>query len=446
LEESIYYYEYLGVLEKRIEDYHQKYPFTKRNILRCKLIFLKYKWKKRQKYNRIFIKENIDINFSKKYVFANEEVDLSKKIKVGEEFYQFVEDWVKKIEIHYFEGSDDVDEIYSSHTLVSADQEVKNDFDLFFTIKFYKDVEKDFSKLENLKTNVKSSKLDKKNKLYFFNNLFSLLIKDGEKDESVVNKYFKEIKSYSDYSQSNNYFIYYKFLDYKLKLVNEKISRNEISPEQLEIYIKDCEILNNDCNKKFEWTYRSFNVLYQFDVKDCSIDFMGDKIYFPTSFLLPISITENKFLITNKLEEINELKYRLIELKSNRYNKTIEEQIKDNEKKSIEMISLFTAVISFIMGSISGFKFIDNIYNAISFITVFGLCLSIFLILILKLIRKDGTYRVLDFLPVFLILLILVFVCLDLSSKNVVSKENLHDELIKLKVLSKDNKSNDKDE
>ena len=441
LEESIEYYEHLGVSEKRINEYHQISPFTKKNILRCKLTFLKYKWKKRQKYNRIFIKENVDINFSKKYIFANEEVDLSKKIKVGEEFYPFFEDWVKKIELHYFEGSDDIDEIYLSPQLVSNTTDLTNDFKLFFTIKFYKDIEKDFLKLENLKSVVKSSRLDKKNKLYYFNNLFSLLIKNGDKDESIINKYFNEIKSYSEYSQSNNYFIYYKFLDYKLQLVNEKILQKKISKAQLEAYIRDCEILNNECNKKFEWTYRSFNILYQFDVDDCCIEFMNEKIYFPTSFLLPISITENKFLIANKSEIINELKYKLIELKNNSYNEIIEKQIKDNEKKSIEMISLFTAVISFIMGSISGFKFIDNIYNAISFVLIFGLCLSIFLILILKLIRKDNTYSILDFFPIFLVLIVLIFVCLSLSTENVVSKDNLHDELVRLKVLPNNSKS-----
>ncbi|WP_428231104.1 hypothetical protein [Flavobacterium sp.] len=441
LEESIEYYEHLGVLEKRINDFHQIKPFTKKNILRCKLTFLKYKWKKRQKYNRIFIKENVDINFSKKYIFANEEVDLSKKIKVGEEFYPVFEDWVKKIELHYFEGSDDIDEIYSSPQLISTtDNQLSNDFKLFFTIKFYKDIEKDFSKLESLKSTIKSSRLDKKNKLYYFNNLFSLLIKDGNRGEDTINNYFNEIKGYSNYSQSNNYFIYYKFLDYKLKLVRSKILQNKISTEELENYIRDCEILNNECNKKFEWTYRSFNILYQFDVTDCSIEFMGDNVYFPTSFLLPISITENKLLIANKVEDINDLKYKLIELKNNKYSETLKKQIKENEKKAVEMISLFTAVISFIMGSISGFKFIDNIYDAISFVTIFGLCLSIFLILILKLIRKDNTYNILEFLPIFIIFIILIFVCIQISTENIVSKENLHDELIKLNLLPKDSK------
>lgn len=442
LEESIEYYEYLGLLEKRINDYHQNRPFTKKNILRCKLTFLKYKWKKRQKYNRIFIKENVDINFSKKYIFANEEIDLSNKIKVGDEFYPFLKDWVNKIEFHYFEGSDDIDEIYSSPKLVHTDTDLTNDFDLFFTIKFYKDIEKDFSKLENLKSLVKSSRLDKKNKLYYFNNLFSLLIKHGNKDEDKVNKYFNEIKSYSNYSQSNNYFIFYKFLDYKLKLVSEKILQKNISIGQLESYIKDCEILYKDCIKKFEWTYKSFNILYQFDRNDCSIKFGNEMIYFPTSFLLPISVTENKLLIESKLEAINELKYKFIELKNYNYNATIEKQIKENEKKSIEMISLFTAVISFIMGSISGFKFIDNIYNAISFVLIFGMCLSIFLILILKLVRKDNSYSILEFLPIFILLVILVFVCLEISTKNVVSKDNLHDELIKLNVLPNNSKPN----
>lgn len=443
LEESIGYYENLEVSEKRVNEYHQIKPFNKKNILRHKIAFLKYKWKKRQKYNRIFIKENVDINFSKKYIFANEEIDLSKKIKVGEEFYSKFEDWVNKIEHHYFNANNDVDEIYSSENIVPKDAILTNNFALFSTIKFYKDIEKDFIKLEDLKNNVKTSRLDKKNKLYFLNNLFSLLIKNGDKGEDTINKYFNEIKSYSDNSQSNNYFIYYKFLDYKLELINKKIEQKNITISQLETYINDCEFLNNECNKKFEWTYKSFNVLYHFDVDECCITLGDDKIYFPTFFLLPISITENKLLIANKSKLINDLKHKLIELKYNNYNETIEKQIKDNEKKSIEIISLFTAVISFIMGSLSGFKFIDNIYNAISFVLVFGICLSIFLILILKLIRKeDKTYNLFEFIPIFILLTILIVVCLELSTKNVVSKDNLQDELIKLNVIPSKNKPN----
>lgn len=53
--------------------------------------------------------------------------------------------------------------------------------------------------------------------------------------------------------------------------------------------------------------------------------------------------------------------------------------MKEKDVKSIELISLFTAVISFIIGGVSGFKFIEDWKTAL-FDVVFSTSLISFLI------------------------------------------------------------------
>lgn len=439
LSEDIVFYENLLKADERVEKIHNEIGCKKHNILRFKLTFLKYKWKKRQKYNREFIKKNGDPNYSQKFVFVNEDVDLSHKIKIGEEFYPTFEDWINKIELHYFNEKLDLIEQFIL-TKVTPSSTAEEDFNLFFTIKFYKDIEPDFNALNNLRENIKTANINKKNRLYFVNNLFSLLVTSKKHNEKEIESYFEDFKNYSNRLQSNNYFIYYKFLDYKRTQLQEKINK-DLSIEEIDIELKKCEDLYKECNRRFEWTYKSFNVFYQFNVNNSQIEINNDKVYFPTAFLLPFNVTEYKILISLQLESLTGLKHKLIELKNTSYNTIIEKQIKDNEKKLIEMISLFTAVISFIMGSISGFQFVDNAYESILFMLALASALGIFVMLILFATRgfvKEWAGYVYVFLLVVLVCLTYWGIQEEEKKKPAFTKEIKHkiDSIVTKKVDS----------
>jgi len=263
------------------------------------------------------------------------------------------------------------------------------------------------------------------------------LSQKGDKESDQVTNLFEQIEVQNTLFKSNNNFIYYKYILYRIRKIEK--TNNE---KDLENEIIDIDKLFSICKNRFEWTYKSFNILFSFNLENSKIKIENNDVYFPSTFLLPISIFENKFLINQIPEKIQAIRYRLIELKNlNQYEK-INSLIRDKEKDSIQTISLFTGVIAFIMGSISGFKFIDNIYNATSFIIIYGICISIFLILINKFVNKDKKdFEIMDFLPVFLLLVFLAVFCIISGEKHLLTKDDLRKELINYKVIKESYKS-----
>lgn len=436
ISEDILFYSKLIESKERLENFHNENPFTIYNIIDYKIVFLKYKWKKRQKYIKEFTQKHIDVNFSKKITIKSEEIDLSSKILIGNPYYNTFKEWIDRIELFYFENKSLIED-YNYEVYKINESQINDDFKLYFTIKFYKDFNPSFKNLESFKNSILDSKIDKKNKLYYLNNLFSCISKKDIKDNIHVADLFKQIEYQNTIFKSNNNFIYYKYLDYRIncanKLENEKILENEI---------KEIEKLYLICKNRFEWTHKSINYLYNFNKTDCSITVEGIKVYFPTSFLLPICIFENEYLIKQIPERIHNIKYRLFGIKTNNQNEIINNLIKNKEKDSIQTISLFTGVIAFIMGSISGFKFIDNIYNATSFIIIYGICISIFLILINKFVNKEKkNFEIMEFLPLFILLVFLAVFCIVSGEKHLLTKDDLRKELINYKVIKESYKS-----
>ena len=66
-----------------------------------------------------------------------------------------------------------------------------------------------------------------KNELYYFNNLFSLLVKSDVKEELIDREYEKITEKHKD-ANNNNFFIYYKYLTYLIQLANKKNNLDSI--------------------------------------------------------------------------------------------------------------------------------------------------------------------------------------------------------------------------
>ena len=66
---------------------------------------------------------------------------------------------------------------------------------------------------------------------------------------------------------------------------------------------------------------------------------------------------------------------------TNEINK-IKESVKGTEKRSVETLTIFTAIISFIIGNVALFQFIKTFYEALIFILIYVIALSVFVLLI----------------------------------------------------------------
>ncbi|KKO89688.1 hypothetical protein AAW12_18980 [Sphingobacterium sp. Ag1] len=379
-------------LEKRIEESHAKYPFTRLRIFNAKLAFIKYKWKKRQKYNREIQQTKYGQEFSEKYIFGNGIViDLDEKVLIGDPYFNIFEPWIEKIEFHYF--NENSHGYYNIDINLSGSQTFDS-YEIFYKIKYFKDIDENLSFFTETDKNFISSNTQikykedfKKNYLYFKNNHFSFLVRSNieynSKNDKEILREYKNIRKISEKLSNNNYFIIYKFICYKLckieKLLNDK---KETSLDKVVSEIAEIRVLINDCKSKFKWSKNSYNVIFQHDKKNSKIKIDGIEVYFPTSFLLPFSIVEYDLAIKGLEKKCNTILRDRQEATINKSLNSFKDELKTNERRSIEVISLFSAVISFIVGSISSYAFIESLTQAIMFLMIFGLSISVFVLLI----------------------------------------------------------------
>jgi hypothetical protein len=371
-----------------------------------KINFLKHKWILRQYYysldddsiNQKGYMQNGDII---EFFGEDEFVTLNLKLK----------EWSSYLDDHYGLGK------HSKSSLLKRVNKIKNKelenlnfIELHSLIKYYKDNIKDEKELKNIcnhlvdlnkipAVNHYDSHITKKFIIYSLNNHFSLVSESNNIEE--LETLHSEIESYQAKYNITNYFAdkkhatttlvglrkAYEDRKYLGGLVNETNKLN---------HLKD--ILNR-CKKRLDWSFKHHSLIFQLKYEDSLVPtqingFVG--IYYASTFVLPIpkysNLKEFQNLelefekLTILINSISALKIEFKELEVLQQNvEKTRDELKNNDFKSLEMISIFTAIITFIISATTGFKFINNFKQAIFFFTILGgsLCLmvlSIFLI------------------------------------------------------------------
>lgn len=455
LNEGIEYYTHLKELKEEKNESSKKFNYNTGfylgNVIDYKIKFLQYKWKKRQKYNKIFLSKNSLNHRNQIFLFSDEIIDLNEKVfinssEVKDNYYSTFKEWIDKIEYHYFENcSDELSSNKKNHSIKD-----NNFYNYYFKVKYFKDELKDLQKLKGLSERgdvLFNNEKYKANYLYFLNNKFSLMIdyylknKVGISKEHIEDEYSVLTNTHSKFSNSN-FFIHYKYLLFKtheLKKDIKEISNYEANNFQLiENKMAECMRLCNLIDKNIQWTSSTFKTIFSLSKEENIIFINNQKVYFANSFFLPVSITEYKKKASDLEEELVSLKNDFT-LEINRNSlKLLEDKLKLSEKKSIEVIAIFTAIISFILGTTGGFKFIDNIFNAIAFTIFFGISLIVFTLIILFYSNDKFRINYIVFIGSILILTIVGSFCLSVSNNNVLSKNDLKKELINLNIIKKE--------
>lgn len=377
INDNLQYFEKLGNLRKRKEIQHLQIPYHQLNVFEFKLQFLEYKWLKRRKYNILKLKEKLGRSYTEKYIFDKKIIDLSQPILIGERYYETYKDWINKIDFHYFEEYNRND--------YQIDIQENNLYSIFKAVKIYKDISPNLEELKKLKSSFSNFVSDdfpisskNKNLLYYYNNLFSKLSSNLE-NHTEVESLFTVIKELYEENDNKNFFLYYKYLDFKIRKAYNDIKNRDFSKIDI-IYLNS---LLSICVNSFEWSKKSFNRIFDFDRNNSIIHISGLQVYHPSSFMLPLSIVENDQLIDNLRTSLQKLEYDIFQAKSSLLISDVTEQVKGSDKRSVEIISIFTAVISFIVGTVASYQFIKTLVQGLIFMGVLGTILSLFVFMIL---------------------------------------------------------------
>ena len=403
-----------------------------KSVIFEKLLFLKYKWKERKLQENPFMhyQENGEHKQIEEITTINE--GLIKWKDIIQTQYELSSNWKVKLA-----------QRVKAYKNFPADSIFEN-LQLHQLIKYFKDIESSNSKLSEIYQKLISDKNTYISGVYerYVRNIFSNYAVSNEFSNYIENiNSIEEIAKKYNYSSSlisstNNYFLKFKYLDriFDLLILEiNKLSKKDFV-EKYKTLIEKSKVILDTYEENINWSLTNFNYIFLLPFKESTVNFKIDNvdypIFFASSFVLPPSAKNIKEGYESVKEKFNKLFYYL-EVSQYLVNEINEiEGIKDDlskkEVKSIELLSLFTAVISFIIGGISGFSFIKDLYTALLFFVVFTTSLLTFLIALFVFTRGK---EILEENKIFIRWLYGIFILsiISLFASNLIKSKYLND-------------------
>ncbi|MCE4067321.1 hypothetical protein LXM63_19695 [Chryseobacterium gleum] len=396
------------------------------NSLEVKVNYLIYKW-----YLRTAQKED-NIEYTR--ILNNQRRTLPPGI---------FDQWINKMLNHYeIPGQNWITYFYlinQNSPYVSANVlNISNNLDslsIHNNIKYYKDVLHDDDKLKQIVNDLEtrigqlnnSSELEKTSYYlllnYAINNYFSsfcekqykkfILLKESgerkviEKSRNIINKLVNkyDLLSKKLKGKTNNFFLDYKVSFYCIKILNEAyelcVNKNDFILEFNEdVNSKINFILDNYKGKK-KWSLLNNNYIFKLDYNQSILNHSNLNVYYASSFTLAKvdDDIENRFEVVYNLYRELRLRFTLKYEIETIHN--LNEEFKKDNKRIIEVVTVFTAIISFIVGSIGAYSFLKTFEQALIFMLCFGTAISIFVLLMYlansKLNKATGVAEKRDF-------------------------------------------------
>jgi hypothetical protein len=356
------------------------------------------------------------------------DISLFNEDKINEYKDNF-KDIITYIENHYDENKSGVKNAFKK-----LKKEKNNNFENFtcqnihLYIKYYKDIDKNIVKLDeiiNWLKNWKEQSVDLYEKItrnaiynYACNNRFSLFAEEC-KDKNELYKVYKSISN-----NDKNYFLQYKLIKRVTQLINDELKENSTSItlaqiEEIEPLLKNIEEEYKEYKKNIQWIVEHIYFIYRVSFDECIID----EIFIYSSFLLPLDIRKSKNDYERVSDDFRVLKSQIEPLKR---IVQFDEKVEKHDTKTIELMGLFTAIIAFVMGSIPTFQYLKNIFDVGIFFVVFATSLISFLLVLLFIIGRikiNNEQHQWKF-PILYFYLAMIIIAIVLSYFNPKDKDN----------------------
>jgi len=290
-------------------------------------------------------------------------------------------------------------------------EEIKTFHDAHSLIKYYKDINPDISNLNKIVAFFENfdakSDYDKFalniSKNYLMNNILSLKIStiDLKDIDDLISKY----KSLQESSSINNFFPFFKICNFLKNYIEKNISSEDLSLNNLSnvtLALEKLKLSFKLYKNNFKWSENHLYFAYQLPFEESKVIIEIDEklsinVFNPTTFSLSINYSDyNTFLkeiesfILNFDNQIKSLKNiyfstnKLIEKQTE-----IQTQLKDQEKKNLELLGIFSAIIALLFQGVNTVGSTEIIqYKILTFIIMFVILFS-FLFMIRMFFNKE---------------------------------------------------------
>jgi hypothetical protein len=289
--------------------------------------------------------------------------------------------------------------------------EIKSFYEAHSLIKYYKDINPDINNLSKIGEFFKefkpTSDFDKfalnVSENYLKNNILSLKITTVSLQE--IDNLISEYKKLQESSSINNFFPYFKICSFLKKYIEDNISLEDLDITNLaniEIALEKLKLCFKLYKINFKWSENHLYYAYQlpFDESIIAIeidDKLSINVFNPSSFSLSINygdysdfLKEIESFILNFNNQIKSLKNiyystnKLIEKQTE-----IQAQLKDQEKKNLELLGIFSAIIALLFQGVNTAQGKEHFgYKLLTFILMFIVLFS-FLFMIRIFFNKD---------------------------------------------------------
>ncbi|WP_320054548.1 hypothetical protein [uncultured Acetobacteroides sp.] len=225
--------------------------------------------------------------------------------------------------------------------------------------------------------------------VYLYNNILSLKLKDRVVTFEELLEIYRNTLALQSKKSIKNYFPFLKISECINRIVRNKISSlNEV---ELRRYLSLLNKSNERLVENFEWSKNHLKRSFQPFFSECRVNFGDISIFTASAYIVPIDYTfvEEQFrkvkedsALSRGFVDTLRLNSRLIE---NTADKKIEKlQVENREllKKNVEVLSIFAAIVLFVVGNIQLFIQLTTLKSALMFMLVFAYAISMFVLLI----------------------------------------------------------------
>ena len=277
-------------------------------------------------------------------------------------------------------------------------------FKKFHTIAAMYISEKNYERIENLynqfneftrtELSTKRSLFDKKaidtNILYFSNLRLTSLIKYKKEHHKKIRIALDEITRIQLRTNISNYYPYLTYCEYLADLIRKGMKDKAPKYQQLLSFYQEFEEVLDKAFITWIKCRNNFFIAYQLPASECLIKTKNpvSNLFIASSFILPINYELIERTLTNLQREITSAK-QIIDMhisieKEKESILEVKNQIATSDRKSIEILSIFSAVTLFSAGSIQIFKDDGSITfdHALKWMLTFSYSLVLFALII----------------------------------------------------------------
>jgi hypothetical protein len=308
--------------------------------------------------------------------------------------------------------------------LDSGGLQISSSYEQYHTMmKYYKDVICKLDALIEINESFKDKYLDGDSQIgtelfnrsasninfnYMNNNELSLLIEQKSDRITIENKYNEIIKIQKD-TKIFNYFPHVKIAEYYISEAEILISSEKPNYLDLGQLLEKLRKVVNLSRKNFHWCKERNFFVFQLPFEECKLDaeaLNNEKLFICSSFVLPLNYTEaekkiieiereqERFIAIEKsskaLQQQREVISTSIQDESKKVENKLNSDIKEAEKRSIEILGIFSAVVLFALGSLQIFNIDGTTFtDALKFMLCFAYGLVLFVLAIWLVTRRN---------------------------------------------------------